>query len=85
MFQPSFDEFKRLSRKGNLIPVYQELLMDLDTPLSFFMRLKRGRHAFLLESVEGNERWARYSFLGIRPYLILKAKGRRIEITENGK
>jgi anthranilate synthase component 1 len=85
MFQPSFDEFKRLARKGNLIPVYHELLMDLDTPLSFFKRLKRGRHAFLLESVEGNERWARYSFLGIRPYLVFKAKGRRIEITENGK
>ncbi|MCZ6548960.1 MAG: anthranilate synthase component I [Deltaproteobacteria bacterium] len=85
MFQPSFDEFRSLSKKGNLIPVYQELLMDLETPVSFFKRLKRGRHAFLLESVEGSERWARYSFLGTHPYLVFKAEGRHIEITENGK
>ena len=85
MFQPSFDEFRSLSKKGNLIPVYQELLMDLETPVSFFKRLKTGRHAFLLESVEGSERWARYSFLGTHPYLVFKAEGRHIEITENGK
>ncbi|MGH7773450.1 MAG: anthranilate synthase component I, partial [Candidatus Binatia bacterium] len=68
MIQPSFEEFSRLAKQGNLIPIYQELLMDLETPLSFFKRLERDRYAFLLESVEGSERWARYSFLGTRPY-----------------
>jgi anthranilate synthase component I len=85
MIQPSFKEFARLAERGNLIPVYQELLMDLETPLSFFQRLERDRYAFLLESVEGSERWARYSFLGTRPYLVFKARGRDVEIIEEGK
>lgn len=84
-FQPSFEEFQRLAREGNLIPVYQELLMDLETPLSFFKRLDKDAYAFLLESVEGSERWARYSFLGTRPFLVFKSTGQRIEIREKGK
>lgn len=59
--------------------------MDLETPLSFFKRLKRDRHSFLLESVEGSERWARHSFLGTNPYLVFKASGEQIEIIEHGK
>ncbi|HEY2990987.1 MAG TPA: anthranilate synthase component I [Candidatus Binatia bacterium] len=85
MFHPSFEEFSRLAKRGNLIPVYQELLMDLETPLSFFKRLERDRYAFLLESVEGSERWARYSFLGTRPYLVFKSRGKNVEIIEAGK
>jgi anthranilate synthase component 1 len=84
MIQPSFKEFCQLAKQGNLIPVYQELLMDLETPLSFFKRLERDRYAFLLESVEGSERWARYSFLGTRPHRIFKARGSRVEIIEDG-
>ncbi|HEY7558084.1 MAG TPA: anthranilate synthase component I [Candidatus Binatia bacterium] len=85
MIQPSFKEFRRLAEQGNLIPVYQELLMDLETPLSFFKRIERDRYAFLLESVEGSERWARYSFLGTRPHRIFKARGSQVELVENGK
>jgi len=85
MIKPSFKEFSRLAKQGNLIPVYQELLMDLETPLSFFKRLKRDRYSFLLESVEGSERWARYSFLGTHPYLVIKSRGNRIEMIEEGK
>src|SRR3989337_515525 len=85
MFQPSFKEFSRLAKQGNLIPVYQELLMDLETPLSFFRRLDKDRYAFLLESIEGSERWARYSFLGTQPYLVFKSRGNQIEIIEDGK
>ena len=59
--------------------------MDLETPLSFFKRLERDRYSFLLESVEGSERWARYSFLGTRPQRIFKARGNQVEIIENGK
>src|SRR5512143_456743 len=85
MIQPTFKEFCNLAKQGNLIPVYQELLMDLETPLSFFKRLERDRYSFLLESVEGSERWARYSFLGTRPLRVFKARGNRVEILENGK
>lgn len=85
MLQPTFKEFCQLAKRGNLIPVYQELLMDLETPLSFFKRLERDRYSFLLESVEGSERWARYSFLGTRPERVFKARGDRVEIIEHGK
>src|SRR5580765_8511232 len=85
MIQPSFKEFCRLAKRGNLIPIYQELLMDLETPLSFFKRLERDRYSFLLESVEGSERWARYSFLGTRPQRVFKARGQQVEIVESGK
>src|SRR4029079_14195085 len=85
MIQPSYQEFRVLAKRGNLIPVYQELLMDLETPLSFFKRLERDRYAFLLESVEGSERWARYSFLGSRPRLLFKSRGKQVEIVEDGK
>jgi anthranilate synthase component I len=85
MIQPSFKEFCAFAKQGNLIPVYEELLMDLETPLSFFKRLERDAYSFLLESVEGSERWARYSFLGTRPQKIFKARGNRVEIVEDGK
>jgi anthranilate synthase component I len=85
MIRPSFTEFCILSKQGNLVPVYEELLMDLETPLSFFKRLERDDYSFLLESVEGSERWARYSFLGTRPQRVFKARGNRVEIVENGK
>jgi anthranilate synthase component I len=85
MIHPTYKEFCRLAKQGNLIPVYQELLMDLETPLSFFKRLERDRYAFLLESVEGSERWARYSFLGSRPRLVFKSRGKQVEIIEDGK
>ncbi len=85
MIQPSYREFCELAKQGNLVPVYQELLMDLETPLSFFKRLERDRYSFLLESVEGSEHWARYSFLGTRPQRIFKARGKQVEIIEHGK
>ena len=85
MIQPSYKGFCALAKQGNLIPLYEELLMDLETPLSFFKRLERDRYSFLLESVEGSERWARYSFLGTRPHKIFKARGTEVEIIEAGK
>src|ERR1051325_10171707 len=84
MIQPDYRQFCALASQGNLVPIYQELLMDLEPPLSFFKRLERDRYSFLLESVEGSERWARYSFLGTRPYRVLKADGTRVEIIEHG-
>ncbi|HMA81385.1 MAG TPA: anthranilate synthase component I [Candidatus Binatia bacterium] len=85
MIQPTYKDFCAFAKQGNLVPVYQELLMDLETPLSFFKRLERDRYAFLLESVEGSERWARFSFLGTCPRLVFKARGNQVEIIERGK
>lgn len=59
--------------------------MDLETPLSFFRRLDKDDYAFLLESVEGSEHWARFSFLGTRPFAIFKSHGKKVEVIENGK
>ncbi len=85
MFQPSLEEFKLRAKKGNLIPVYREILADRETPVSAFQKIDDGRHSFLLESMEGNEKWARYSFLGSRPSVIVRTFGRKAEIVRSGK
>src|SRR5258705_14021013 len=77
---PSREEFGRLAAGGNLVPVYAEVAADLDTPLSAYLRLRPGPYAFLLESVEGGEKWARYSFLGSDPLMVFTAKGHRISL-----
>ncbi|MDI6758897.1 MAG: anthranilate synthase component I [Candidatus Omnitrophota bacterium] len=80
MLNPSFEEFLKLSKRGNVIPVYKEINADLDTPVSAFLKLKKNDYAFLFESVEGQEKIARFSFLGTSPALVFKSKGRDIEI-----
>ena len=85
MFKPDFKEFLKLTKKGNVIPVYMEINADLDTPVSAFLKIKQGDYSFLLESVEGQEKIARYSFLGTNPSLIFKSKGKQIEIIDVGK
>jgi len=83
MYYPSKKEFIKLSKKGNLIPVYQEIEADLETPVSSFLKIDEGGYSYLLESVEGEANIARFSFLGANPSLIFKSKGRDIEIIEN--
>jgi len=73
-YVPEFDEFSALAAQGNLVPVYREILADLETPVSAFLKVDRGGDAFLLESVEGGEKWARYSFLGSAPQRVLWSK-----------
>ncbi|MFH1578282.1 MAG: anthranilate synthase component I [Candidatus Omnitrophota bacterium] len=85
MFYPSEKEFKRLAKKGNLIPVYKEIRADLDTPVSAFLKIRRGRYNYLLESVEGAQAIARYSFLGTEPALVLRSKGDKMDIFDNHK
>src|SRR5512137_1696740 len=84
MFSPHIDTFRTLSRLGNLIPVYREIMADMDTPVTAFKKLDDGRFSFLLESIEGGEKWARYSFLGSSPSLIVRSKGNLVAIIENG-
>jgi anthranilate synthase component 1 len=78
-------EFIQLAKKANVIPVYKEISADLDTPVSSFLKLNKDKYAFLLESVEGQEKIARYSFLGSKPSVIFKSKGRNIQIEYQGK
>jgi len=84
MFSPPIDTFRELSRRGNLIPVFREIMADMDTPVTAFKKLDDGRFAFLLESIEGGEKWGRYSFLGSSPSLIVRSKGNVVEVIENG-
>ncbi|MEI6206266.1 MAG: anthranilate synthase component I [Desulfuromonadales bacterium] len=84
MFVPSFDQFRHLVNKGNLIPVYREIMADMDTPVSAFKKLDDGQFSYLLESIEGGEKWGRYSFLGSRPSVIIRSKGTMVEIINNG-
>src|ERR1041385_6381710 len=67
MYTPSREEFVAAAARGNLIPVYRELLADSDTPVSAYSALGAGEHSFLLESVVGGENWAAYSFVGVAP------------------
>jgi len=77
MYYPTLSEVRELKRVGNLVPIYREIAADLDTPVSAYLKTARGPYSFLLESVEGGERLARYSFIGSEPYLVLKAGGER--------
>ncbi|MGZ6388059.1 MAG: anthranilate synthase component I [Ktedonobacterales bacterium] len=66
-------------RRATLVPVWREIPADLETPVSAYLKLARGRYAYLLESVEGGERTARYSFVGADPYLVMRAAGGVVE------
>lgn len=68
-----------MSKRGNLIPVYREVLADMETPVSAFKKVDDGGPAILLESVEGGEKWGRYSFLITSPRLIFRSKGEKVE------
>ncbi|HYB98149.1 MAG TPA: anthranilate synthase component I [Candidatus Limnocylindrales bacterium] len=72
---PDLEGFRRLAAQSNTIPVYREVAADLDTPVSAFLKLHRSGQGFLLESVEGGDRWGRYSVLGTDPLMTLRARG----------
>ncbi|MBI5153819.1 anthranilate synthase component I, partial [Candidatus Poribacteria bacterium] len=80
MIHPSREEFRQRAAQGNLVPVYQEILADMETPVSVFRKLNSSAFAFLLESVENGDQVGRYSFLGADPFLIFKSKGAEQEI-----
>ncbi|ORJ63068.1 anthranilate synthase component I [Geothermobacter hydrogeniphilus] len=80
MFYPTCEEFQALSATGNLIPVYREILADMETPVSAFRKIDDGQTAFLLESIEGGEKWARYSFLGSGPGRVFRSRDHYFEV-----
>ncbi|MGM0472323.1 MAG: anthranilate synthase component I [Bacillota bacterium] len=84
-YYPSRAEFQRKveSEEGNLIPVYGEVIADLETPVSAFKKLDSDTHSYLLESVEGGQKVGRYSFIGIDPFLIFSYQEGRVKIEED--
>jgi anthranilate synthase component 1 len=85
MHYPDFKQFKRLAQGGNLIPLYREILADTETPVSALIKLRAKSHLFLLESVEGGEKWGRYTFLGSDPHVIFTVRGKEILIQKRGE
>jgi anthranilate synthase component 1 len=81
---PSLEEFRKLARTGNLIPVWTELIADAESPVSAFQKIDDGGYSFLFESVEKSEQAGRYSFVGGHPRVLFESRGRRVRITENG-
>ena len=85
MKQTTFDEFVDLARRGTFVPVVREIMADLLTPVSAFLKIaEHSDYAFLFESVEGGEHVARYSFLGKDPFFVLRARGRTTSIERAG-
>jgi anthranilate synthase component 1 len=86
MKQTSFDEFKDLAARGTFVPVCREIIVDMLTPVSAFLKVAEyADYAFLLESVEGGEQMGRYSFLGKDPFLVARARDGKTTIEEGGR
>jgi anthranilate synthase component 1 len=85
MIVPDKKTFLRKTGEGNLIPVYREILADMETPVSAFRKIDSGKYAYLLESVEGGGKWGRYSFLGANPSRVFRCKGRSVTILKDGQ
>jgi anthranilate synthase component 1 len=88
MYHPTREEFREKARQGNLIPVYREILADMETPVSAFRKIGESpsaTYAFLLESVEGGEKMGRHSFLGGEPFALFSSRGREVTVTREGK
>jgi anthranilate synthase component 1 len=79
-FVPDRAGFLDLARRGRLAFVYREVVADSDTPVSAYSKLGRGPYSFLLESVVGGDKWAAYSFAGVRPRAVVRARGPNVEI-----
>ncbi len=84
MYFPSLAEMKDMRAQGNICPIYREIMADLETPVSAFLKIARGQYSFLLESVEGGKHIARYSFLGSDPYMVLRMDGGVAQATQRG-
>jgi anthranilate synthase component 1 len=74
MYHPTLEEFKELKNQGSLVPVYREIETCAETPASAFLKVKGGGYSFLLESAEGDQHVARYSFIGTEPYRVISTR-----------
>ncbi|MBF6600456.1 MAG: anthranilate synthase component I [Dehalococcoidia bacterium] len=71
---PTIEQVKAMAGRGNVVPVFRDVIADLETPVSAYLKVARGPYSFLLESVEGGERLARYSFIGTEPYRVIETR-----------
>ena len=79
-------DFERFRDEGyNRIPLMREVLADLDTPVSIYLKLAQGRYSYLLESVQGGEKWGRYSIIGLPCRTIVRVTGQQLVIEQDGK
>ena len=86
MTHPSLDEFRQVARQGAIVPVYREVLADVETPVTAYMKIAKDQeYSFLLESVEQADTLGRYSFLGASPSTVFKAKGKTVTIIRDGR
>ena len=85
MYYPDLESFKKKAAQGNLIPVYTELMADLETPVTAFLKLNDQPFSYLLESAETGRGIGRFSFLGGEPILLFRSRGEEAEIVEKGK
>jgi anthranilate synthase component 1 len=84
MYSPNFVDFETYARSGNLIPVYREILADIETPVSVLRKMQTKDYVYLLESVEGGEKWGRYSFIGTDAGVVFKVRGADTVVEEQG-
>ena len=85
MISLTLENFKALSKKGNLIPIFKEISLDYDNPLSILKKISSKKYCFLLESSDGPEKWSQYSFLGFDPNLIISSEKNKITIKSTNK
>ncbi|GMU94006.1 MAG: anthranilate synthase component 1 [Candidatus Hydrogenedentota bacterium] len=86
MIHPTLEEFTRRAKPGSLVPVHRDVVADLETPVTAYMKISKDRpYSFLLESVEKADTIGRYSFLGSNPSIVFKSKGRHVTIEREGK
>jgi anthranilate synthase component 1 len=83
MYYPSFEEFEKYAQDARVIPVSMEIYADMETPISIFKRFYDSENCFLLESVEGGEKWVRYSIIGRNPSAVIKSTGGETVITDS--
>src|SRR5207248_8361457 len=81
---PTLDEFSQLAKRGNVIPLFAEFIADGETPVSAFKKLDSSGYSFLFESTEKNDVSIRFSFVGVKPRVILQSYGREVRIIEDG-
>jgi len=82
---PTLDEFRELAKRGNVVPVFAELIADAETPVSAFRKLDRSGYRFLFESTEKNDVSGRFSFVGFEPRMVVQSHGGELRIVERGK
>jgi len=82
---PSLPEFTSLAAGHSHVPVCREVVADLDTPLSLYRKTARGPYTFLLESLEGGERWGRYSIIGMDPLLVFCQRREQVSVIKAGR